>query len=618
MGKVYRAERLQIGRQVAIKFLHPSFVDDGHFRSRFEREVKILSKLDHPNCISVFDYGLFERSPYLVMEFVHGRNLKEILEKGRLPMDRALVLAQQLLSGLAHAHSKGIIHRDIKPANLLVTDVTGAGEFLRVADFGLAKLQTAGSEEISVGKFVIGTPSYMSPEQAGGSEADERSDIYSAGVVLFELLTGAKPFQSEDPFEIMKMHRKAEPPRLRDAGDKIQFSKDLENVIAKALSKKPTSRFSTAKEFAQALDEITASANLIDPSDGVSLHTIEYVSPEAAAKLGVKAPPKQSDAPRAKAEKRKERRWSPWLALCVTLVGAGAAARSMGISADEMVSAPADLYAELGRATAVSPEPKAEPAPPPAKVPAPEVGEPATAVVDEPAAAQNQDTEVVAEDEQIEDVALDEGIVIEDEPELAASDEEEAVAGEPGDLGDSEDDAAGVVAGRVADAPEDSSSVDSAAERSEVVTSGAKVKKLTQQIPVKWTFAAVESFIKQGRLDTALRGVNRLIRENPKRAYGHYLRGNIYFSRQWWTDGMKAYATALKLNRSYRKNSRLIRNVISALGSGGTRTRARSLLIRKIGRPAIPHLRRATKKARGAATRREAARVMRSLQRRRR
>jgi serine/threonine-protein kinase len=251
MGVVYRGERVQLGRQVAVKFLHPWIATQRAFISRFENEAKAMSRLQHPHCVSVIDFGV-EGTPYLVMDFVTGRTLRQVLEGGRLEVGRALALARQLLAGLGHAHAQGIIHRDLKPENLILTDEPGLGEHLRILDFGLAKLRDGPAMTAGL---AVGTPSYMSPEQTGAEGAiDARTDLYAVGVLLFEMLAGRKPFQSENIGELLLMHREQPPPLLRGVAPAAGLSAELEAVVGKALSKFAEDRYQTAGELVAALD----------------------------------------------------------------------------------------------------------------------------------------------------------------------------------------------------------------------------------------------------------------------------------------------------------------------------------------------------------------------------
>jgi serine/threonine-protein kinase len=252
MGSVYRGERIQLGRAVAIKVMHEALPDELSSRQRFEREAKLMAMLEHPHCVSVIDFGVHEDKPFLVMELVRGTSLGEILDKERrLDIPRAANMVKQLLSGLGHAHELGIIHRDIKPANIMVTSQTGLGEQVRILDFGLARL-TEGSTKLTTG-IVVGTPNYMAPEQCKGGDLDGRTDLYACGVVMFEMLAGRKPFVADDPIAVVRKHISEPPPRLADIAPGTDFG-DFEAVVAKALAKSAADRFASATEMVEAIE----------------------------------------------------------------------------------------------------------------------------------------------------------------------------------------------------------------------------------------------------------------------------------------------------------------------------------------------------------------------------
>ncbi|RYZ34219.1 MAG: serine/threonine protein kinase, partial [Myxococcaceae bacterium] len=252
MGMVYRGERLEVGKPVAIKFLHAWAARDEDFRKRFQLEARAMSRLTHPCCVSVIDFGMDQESPYMVMDFVTGDTLRGLLGDGALPPPRALGAVRQVLAGLAHAHAQGIIHRDIKPENIIVTHAVGLGEQVRILDFGLAKLR----DEVTglTSGMMLGTPSYMAPEQIHGEPVGPPTDLYATGVLLYELLTGKKPFNATSNAELLRMQREVTPPRLRDAAPDAGFSAELEATLAKAMEKAPGDRFQSATEFLAALE----------------------------------------------------------------------------------------------------------------------------------------------------------------------------------------------------------------------------------------------------------------------------------------------------------------------------------------------------------------------------
>jgi serine/threonine-protein kinase len=250
MGVVYRGVRLKLDRAVAIKVMHLALPEVGDARERFEREARLMARLEHPHCVSIVDYGVHKGKPYVVMQLVSGRDLCDVLaEQQRFDPRRAADVIGQVLSGLAHAHEQNIIHRDIKPANIMITPKAPLGVHARILDFGLARM--LGSSTSTSKGLAVGSPSYMAPEQCRGDELDARVDIYACGVVLFEMLTGRKPFIADEPLAILKKQLEEPPPRLADVtpGDYGM----LEEVVARALAKAPQDRYPSAVAMAEAL-----------------------------------------------------------------------------------------------------------------------------------------------------------------------------------------------------------------------------------------------------------------------------------------------------------------------------------------------------------------------------
>src|ERR671918_2266965 len=205
MANVYLAEDQELGRRVAIKILNDRHANDEQFIERFRREAKNAAALNHPNIVSIYDRGNAEDTYYIAMEFLDGRTLKElIVSRGAAPINVAIEYARQILSALRFAHRHGIVHRDIKPHNVLV-DSDG---HVKVTDFGIAR---AGASQMTETGSIVGTAQYLSPEQARGTGVDQRSDIYSLGVVLYELLTGEVPFGGDSPVEIAMKHLSSKP-----------------------------------------------------------------------------------------------------------------------------------------------------------------------------------------------------------------------------------------------------------------------------------------------------------------------------------------------------------------------------------------------------------------------
>ncbi len=251
MGVVYRATHLALQRPVAIKL---TVLDAQEHEERFVREGRLLSRLQHPNLVRVYDAGKSDGTPYLVMELVKGCTLATLAAGRALPSDLAVGLVVQLLDGLAHAHEAGVLHRDVKTENALVT-VAG---LLKLADFGLARSELEATKTRA--GTIMGTPAYMSPEQARGARVDARSDLYSAAVVLFELAAGRLPFVSESPVELITMQLRDAPPSLLQVARAVP--KPVADAVSRALSKDPADRFATVGELAACLREAVGEERL--------------------------------------------------------------------------------------------------------------------------------------------------------------------------------------------------------------------------------------------------------------------------------------------------------------------------------------------------------------------
>jgi Tol biopolymer transport system component len=246
MATVFLARQRSMNRNVALKFLPSVFLNDDTYLQRFEREVKIVSRLEHRNIVPVYDFGEFESQPYIAMRYMPAGSVEELLTQGRIPLPRVLSIVEQVASALDYAHQNGILHRDLKPSNILLDD--GGGVF--ITDFGIARIISEGSGQITT-QGVVGTPSYMSPEQARAETLDGRSDVYSLGVMLFELVTRRRPFESDTPYSLAVMHVTMPPPSPRQFQPSL--SPALEQVIMRALSKSREARYGSASELAIAL-----------------------------------------------------------------------------------------------------------------------------------------------------------------------------------------------------------------------------------------------------------------------------------------------------------------------------------------------------------------------------
>ncbi len=254
MARVYKAWDTKLERLVAVKILHEHLADDSSFRTRFEREAKSVAAFDHPNIVHIFDYNVSERDGYpiyyMVMSYIPGATLRVLLEVNgaqntRLPQSTVISIAADIASALTYAHQRGIAHRDVKPGNILITE---SGQAI-LTDFGIARImQTARLTEDGVS---TGTPSYMSPEQAAGQGGDTRSDLYSLGVIVYEMLAGSPPFADEGSLAVMLKHLNEIPPPISQA--LLTNNLKLDMFMEKALAKNPAERFQTAESFITAL-----------------------------------------------------------------------------------------------------------------------------------------------------------------------------------------------------------------------------------------------------------------------------------------------------------------------------------------------------------------------------
>lgn len=270
MGAVYLAAREDTGQRVALKVLHPRTMGDEETVQRFHREARVISMLSHPNVVRVFVYGETNGSPYMAMEFVEGTSLAQYLGRGPVPEDDAVSMARQICSAIAEAHDLGILHRDIKPENILLSEYRGDSNFVKVLDFGLAKL-TGSNQKLTQSGIVYGTPSYMSPEQAQALELDPRSDVYSLGCTLYHMVTGEPPFEGNTAIRTLEMQVFQTPKPPAEIAD---ISQELNAIILKAIEKKPEDRFSSAHAMLAALEQLSPGA-----VDGTSDHPIAKLIP---------------------------------------------------------------------------------------------------------------------------------------------------------------------------------------------------------------------------------------------------------------------------------------------------------------------------------------------------
>lgn len=249
---VFKAYHAALDRYVAIKALHPAFTEDPTFLARFQREARVVAKLDHPNIVPIYDYSAHEGVPYLVMKFIEGEALTVKLSHGPLPVVECARIIGAVGGALQHAHATGILHRDLKPSNVIIEE---DGD-IYLTDFGLAHVTRTGASGITRG-LVLGSPYYMSPEQGQeGVTVDERSDQYSLAVVLYEMLTGDLPFMAGNVFGVVQGHLNTPPPRPSATNPRL--TKAIDEVLLTALAKQRTQRFATIKSFVEEFQKVAA------------------------------------------------------------------------------------------------------------------------------------------------------------------------------------------------------------------------------------------------------------------------------------------------------------------------------------------------------------------------
>jgi eukaryotic-like serine/threonine-protein kinase len=313
MAKVFKGTDRVLGRTVAVKVLSPQFAGDHQFVSRFRREAQAAAALNHPNIVSVFDTGDQGDVHFIVMEFVQGRTLRDaIRQEGPILPERAVEITEEVARALAAAHEAGLVHRDVKPGNIMLTS---DGSDAKVMDFGIARTTTG--DTLTQTAAVLGTASYLSPEQAQGQPVDARTDIYSLGCVLYEMLTGRPPFTGDSPVSIAYKHVRENPVPPSRLNDDVTQS--LEAVVMKMLAKNPTNRYQTAAELLEDLERVRQGlpplATPVLPGDTTEMLTREEAD-RTAVMTGV--PPEE--------EGRRRRTWLVVLGVILALALLGLAA----------------------------------------------------------------------------------------------------------------------------------------------------------------------------------------------------------------------------------------------------------------------------------------------------
>lgn len=252
MGNVLKAREIGLERIVAIKIIQSLSLGDPEARTRFQREAKVLSDLAHTGIVSFYRFGIWQNTPYIVMEYIEGRTLRSLISDNVLTGDHVLSIGLQICEAMESAHALKIIHRDLKPDNVIVS-FDSEVPIVKLVDFGLARFLEAAGEKLTATGLLVGSTAYISPEQCSGGKADHRSDIYSVGCILFEMISGRAPFDADTPVALIYKHANAPPPPLVARSTVTHIPPEIEVTLAKALQKSPANRFQSMKEFADAI-----------------------------------------------------------------------------------------------------------------------------------------------------------------------------------------------------------------------------------------------------------------------------------------------------------------------------------------------------------------------------
>jgi len=259
MGSIFLARHEALGRKVALKVLLEELAQKDSIKKRFEREAKTLSTLHHPNVVGVTDYGVDGETRFIVMELAKGEDLAKALEANRPRPGQAFEVFRQLLRGVAHAHAEGLVHRDLKPSNVMVRFLGDGSIHVQVLDFGLARFDddsARGGPQLTRAGAILGTPAYMAPEQASGEGAIPASDTYAAGLILYEMLAGRRPFDHREPTSLLRAHLMEHPPPLSQTAEHLVVPTEVEAFLTKALAKERQTRFANAGEMLQAFEQL--------------------------------------------------------------------------------------------------------------------------------------------------------------------------------------------------------------------------------------------------------------------------------------------------------------------------------------------------------------------------
>jgi serine/threonine-protein kinase len=513
------------------------------------------------------------------MEYVEGKTLADLLDHGPVKPERAIEISKQVLAGLEHAHERGILHRDLKPANVMIVEVEGyPGDFVKILDFGLAKLAWPGEDkrDVTVEGIAIGTPGYMSPEQAAGVPSDRRSDIYCAGALLYHLVTGNKIFEGDDVREVLRRHREETPASPRALKPAAGISEELEDVLYRAMQRDPGKRYQHAREMAAALRN-TPEMEVRSSRDN-----------RPPPLPGVRTPTPSGEATRADAPASRRRKGS----------SSSATWAVVGIVVGSVAAVAAVVYSPLGDYVH------------------PRQGSRVT-----PIAPVTQTTKHVTATPH--ETAKPKPVIVAAPPDLA---EPATVAAPPADLA-----VAPAATARVPDsgtttaANDDNEDDDTPAKaddgsnENDRAPAPESASVQNHPAPSVRNISDARALMRKGDTDGALAGLYRLRHAKPapsssKASEIATLIGDLYFDKKWWTDGLREYRFAITVDARAKRNDLLLTNSVRALGDHNTFARARRLILDYVGRGAVPALKRAAKSGATPQLRRRAQKVLATLE----
>ena len=375
MGAVYRARQHSMNREVALKVMKRNLSNDEQAITRFHREAEAASRLTGPHAITVFDFGHTDDGLlYIVMELLNGKPLSTVLADEGMPMNaaRATLIAVQILDALSEAHAANVLHRDLKPDNVFLVEQKDSDDFVKVLDFGIAKILGAAGTKLTTTGMIFGTPTYMSPEQAQGIEMDARGDLYSVGVILFELLAGMPPFEAKTPLALLHQKVSGDVPVIYHVNPEVQIPEELEKAVSRLMAIDPDVRPANVKETKQLL------ANAMGMSSGYVTAMPDVVISGGTTKIvqaGAASPPPGADEQTLRRVQKpqsditvppevKPFPWT-WMAIAAAVLGVGGVFLLMGIVGPDTSEPPADSPASVVQPPAPAPvaAPAAKPAP---------------------------------------------------------------------------------------------------------------------------------------------------------------------------------------------------------------------------------------------------------------